>query len=293
MNYKIKLSPYAKIFYTEWLLDPSSSRYNLLTDQTLHGNLNLDKLREALKKYISEHVILNSHIQDINGDPYWVKNNTVNELEYSENPASTQELLSYAARSFDLHNEPLYRFKLIRINKDVHRLVLIFHHLTVDGSKSLESGVFEAISNYYNNENYRIKHSIDDQIRLISDLSNTLFANLNQNKDKYKEFWNKQLSNTGNIDLNFLKLGKNPSKQNELYNQKEEINFSFGDSELLKLNQVKLTHGITPYVYGQCILALLLHRYTGQDKLAISYPIVIKEGLEFIYGSQINNNLIS
>jgi hypothetical protein len=34
------------------------------------------------------------------------------------------------------------------------------HHLVMDGSSSLDSGVFEAISNYYNDENYVAKYTI-------------------------------------------------------------------------------------------------------------------------------------
>ena len=71
--YKIKLSPYAVTFYTEWLLKPSSSRYNLSIDQTLYGDLDAERLRNALKRYVAEHVLLNSHVQDIDREPYWVK----------------------------------------------------------------------------------------------------------------------------------------------------------------------------------------------------------------------------
>ncbi|CAL7959721.1 hypothetical protein GAMM_110056 [Gammaproteobacteria bacterium] len=295
--YKIKLSPYAKIFYTEWLLDPNGCRYNLSIDQTLYGNLDVDRLRAALKKYVAEHVILNSHIQNINEEPHWVKNDSIRELEYSDNHANTSALFSYVSRSFDLYNESLYRFRLLRINENTHRLILVFHHIVVDGSASLDLGVFEAISNYYGDESYKIKYSIDDQIKLISDLTSTLSTNLVRNQDKHKEFWRQQLSDIENTNLSFLKSSKNFNGQNEMEleipsNPKEEINFCYGDSELYKLGQIKLKHGITPYVYGQCIFALLLYKYTGQNRLAISYPIAINEGLDFIYGAQLNTNFV-
>jgi len=70
MNYKVKLTPYARTFYTEWLINPASSLYNLVIDQTLYGKLDVPRLRKALKRYIAEHLILNSHIQDIIGEPY-------------------------------------------------------------------------------------------------------------------------------------------------------------------------------------------------------------------------------
>ncbi|MEI8054739.1 MAG: amino acid adenylation domain-containing protein [bacterium] len=294
--YKIKLSPYAKIFYTEWLLAPASSRYNLSIDQTLYGDLDVERLRTALKRYVVEHVLLNSHIQDVNGKYYWVKNDSVIELEYSENPVNTSELLSYVASSFDLHNGPLYRFKLLRTGNDVYRLILVFHHLVIDGSTSLDAGVFEAISNYYNDENYSTKHSVDNQINFISSLATTLSANLTQHKDSYKEFWYQQLLDIENIDLSFLKLDRALYDKNRVLlddiNQIEAIKFNYGDIEFAKLKQIKSKYSMTPYGYSQCILAMLFHKYTSQERFAISYPITIGEGLDFIYGAQINTNLI-
>ena len=260
--YKIKLSPYAKIFYTEWLLDPSGCRYNLSIDQTLYGTLDVDRLRVALKRYVAECVLLNSHVQDINGEPYLVKNDSVIELEYLDGPVSLSGLSSYISRSFDLHNEPLYRFRLVRAGNNVYRFTIVMHHLVMDGSASLDPGVFEAISNYYNDKNYAAKYTVDDQIKAIADLTDKLFSNLKQNKAKYKEFWQRQLSDAENVDLSFLKLNKDYDKQNtdELFNPIGAVKFSYSEAELAKLKQIKLKYGITPYVYGQCIFVLLLHR---------------------------------
>ena len=294
MEYAIKLSPYAKIFYNEWLLAPESSTYNISIDQILHGNLDVNRLKKALNRYIAEHVLLNSHIQEIDEEPHWVKNNAIKELEYSDNPIDKSELLNYVTNSFNLYTGPLYRFKLIRLNTDAHRFIAVFHHLVVDGSKSLDPGVFQAIANYYNNENYTAKYSINEQIELISNLACELTNNLNQNEIKYKNFWRTQLSDVENIDLTFLKLSKTHTENNadESFNPIQEITFKFNYTELVALSQLKNKYAITPYIYGQCIFALLLHKYTGQERLAISYPVAIKEGIDFIYGAQINTNLI-
>lgn len=202
--YKIKLSPYAKTFYNEWLLAPDSRRYNLAIDQTFYGNLDVEKLRTALKKYVSDHLLLNSHVQDINGEPYWVINDHIDELEYSDSPVVSSELLNYVGRSFDLYYGPLYRFKLIRVDGDTYRFIAVMHHLLMDGSALLDTGVFEAISKYYNDGKYAAKYSIDDQIKLIADLTDTLSTKLEQSRPEYKEFWHKQLFGVENIDLSFL-----------------------------------------------------------------------------------------
>jgi NRPS condensation-like uncharacterized protein len=154
--YKIKLSPYAKIFYTEWLLNPTSSRYNIAIEQTLFGNLDVPRLKLALKRYVSDHVVLNSHLDLIREEPYWTANHQVYELEYITTPLNQEELFEYVNRSFDLYHGPLYRFMLLRISDKAYRFIVVMHHSVMDGSSSLDGGVFATIANYYNDEHYTL-----------------------------------------------------------------------------------------------------------------------------------------
>jgi amino acid adenylation domain-containing protein/thioester reductase-like protein len=291
--YKVRLSPYAKIFFTEWLLDPDSFRYNLVIDQILYGDLDVTRLRTALKKYITDHVVLNSHIQEINGEPHWAKNDQIFELDYSDYPINSDELFGYVSHGFDLYNDPLYRFKLVKIEPRVYRFIVVIHHIAMDGS-SVGAGLFEAIPKYYNDKDYVTEHSIDSQIKLLTNLTEILTVKLEHNEAEHKEFWNKQLSDIEPVDLTFLQFsGNNDEKISTLKSSPiKEIRFSYGEAEATKLNQIKRRYIVTPYIYSLCIFALILNRYTNQERLAISYPTAIKEGLDFIYGAQVNTNLI-
>lgn len=291
MKYQIKLSPYANIFYTEWLLDSNSYRYNMPMVQTLYGVLDVEKLRLALKRYVAEHVLLNSHIQELHGESYWVSNEHIDELEYVEHDLSSSELFSYASKSFNLHHDCLYRFRLLRISDNVYKFIVVLHHLVLDGT-SMDAGVFAAISNYYNDDQYTVKHSILEQIELITNLTNILSAKLEQNQDAHKEFWRQQLADTESVDLRFLKLNSTAVVAPVDNNPIAELRFSYGAKELDKLKQMKNQYMVTPYIYGQCIFALLLHRYTGQERFAINYPVAIREYTNYIYGAQLNNNII-
>jgi|GEM_PF-1789917 len=299
--YQIRLTPYSEIFYNEWLLDPVSSRYNISIDQIFYGGLDVKRLKKALKRYVSAHVILNSHIKNINGEPYWVPNNSIRELEYeleyiANGGNDSCEISKYINRSFDLYSEPLYRFKLLKIDDDSYRFIAVMHHLVADGSSSLDAGVFETISNYYNQKNYVTPYSQNKQVRLIANLVANLTNKLDEKRTEYKKFWHKKLSGIEVINLDFLKSSKSGDKQriNESLsaNLVDTINFGFGKTEITKLGQIKRKYNITPYLYSLNIFAVLLHRYTNQNNLAVSYPIAIKEGIDFIYGSQINTNLI-
>ena len=291
--YKIKLTPFANIFYTEWLLEPSGFRYNLVIDQILYGVLDVFRLKNALKRYIADHIILNSHIKEINGIPYWIKNKNIFELEYSDCQPKHDELLHYVTNAFDLNNGPLYRFKLIKISAEAYRFIVVIHHIAVDGS-SAENGLFIAIAKYYNDEDYSIKHSIDEQIRLLTNLAENLAIKLDCSKVKQENFWSKKLLDIQPINLNFLQAYKNNEEiiSKQINNPISEIRFNYGEEEANKLHQIKRHYVITPYIYSLCVFAILLYRYTNQEQFGISYPIVIKEGLDFIYGTQLNTNII-
>jgi surfactin family lipopeptide synthetase A len=291
----IKISPYSKTLYTEWLLEPDCYKYNMLSaDQVLHGNLDVKRLRAALNRYVAEHVLLNSHIQVCNEEPYWVKNTTISELEYSTEPESETELLSYVQQPFDLYTGPLYRFKLLRLSESKHRFIIVLHHLVMDGI-SINTGVFDAISNYYNHPDYTAKFSVPTQINLLNILEKKLSRNLDENKKEYKTFWQKQLADIENIDLSFLHVPSENLVQQDTpdCNPIAEVRFSFDSNILNKLTRVSAQYQLTPYIYSQCIFAILLHKYTSQQHFAINYPISIREGADFIYGSQVNLNLIS
>ena len=294
MSYKIKLPPFAKIFYHEWLLHPKSPRYNLVVDQTLYGQLDVYRLRSALKRYVAEHLLLNSHVTNHHDEPYWVKNNVTHELKYSENsPIDKNELLSYVKDPFDLYQGPLYRFQLFRLSKNIYRLIIVYHHLVIDGL-SMEKGIFEIISNYYNNPYHIAKYSLDKQIQLITDLEQSLSEQLEKNSDQCTVFWQKKLATIENVDLRFLNSNNHQIRKNTLKKQTivDEIRFSYGETELAKLQTTKKRYGVSPYIYGQCVFAMLLHRHTQQKYFAISYPISIQQGQDFIYGAQVNMNIM-
>lgn len=287
--YKIKLSPYAKIFYNEWLLDRDGYRYNITVDQILYGEVDISKLKKALQRYVKEHVILNSHIQSISETPYWVPNNCIGELEYIDYSIDATNLSNYVKQSFDLHSGPLYRFRLFRIEESVYRFIIVLHHLVIDGS-STNDGLFGAISKYYNDENYVVQYCISQQIKLIEDLGKKLSVELEKNKLQYKKFWHAKLTEIESIDLKFLKFDRGVINYD--YYPIGEIKFNFGETELIKLNDVKRKYLITPYIYSLCIFALLVNRLTGQNRFVISYATSIKEGIDFIYGAQVNTNFI-
>ena len=288
------LSPYSTTFYNEWKLCPDRSDYNLVFDQSLSGTLNISKLNYVIKRFISDYIIFNSHIENENDNLYWVKNNKIHQIEFFEQKLSNKEILSYIQNAFNLETGPLYRFRLIKEGDNNYRLIIVLHHIIIAGL-SFDNFIRE-LSNYYNNKFYKSSIFEEEQSLRITKLSKELLGYVNFNKEESKSFWKESLLNTEVIDLRFLKLSTNNLPSNstkrdvplQALSNIGEIRFSFDKEILLKLNQLRIIFEITPYLYSQSIYSILLNKYTGQDKFCINYPIAIKEGTDFIYGAHIN-----
>lgn len=285
--YKILLSPYSKTFYYDWKINPKSSSYNIVIDQTLGNNINIHRLRVATNNFISQHLLMNSHIKQIDGELYWFKNQYISDLEYRDFYLKEDTLCKYIAAPFNLEQGPLYRLLLFKTSKNKFRFIIVCHHILVDGLSA--DDIITRLNNCYNDNNYRIKQSLEYQIQKINKLNQQLTNLVDSNLDSYKKYWQNKLSDISAIDLRFLRISNNKSSIESQVSMIKELRFEFARDELLQLNIIARRYLTTPFLFGQIIFGYLLSRYTGQNKFGISYPVAIKEGIDFIYGAHINN----
>ncbi|KAB8033633.1 non-ribosomal peptide synthetase [Fluviispira multicolorata] len=297
MNNKILLTPFQKTFYFEWKLDPTRTDYHMVLDQVLEGELDILRLNIALKRIISECYILNSHIEEDNGEYYWVKNNKILKLSYFENITNFSDVKKFIEEGFDLESGPLYRYGLFKIDEKKYRFIYIKHHALIDGASTQQ--IYSEISKYYNYENYSIGMSLSDQYENIAKLTHSLRDELEKNKENNINFWKKKLLDCESLDISFLKdptlkCKKKLSKRETIqeYFGISEIKFSLNKEVFLKVSKIKKKYAITPYLFSKIIFAITLFKYTKQERFCISYPIAIKEGIDLVFGANVNINIL-
>lgn len=287
----IKLSPYHEIFYNEWKLDPKSSKYNIVFDQTLASTLDVLRLRESLSRLVSDYLLLNSHICEIDNISYWVPNDEIKQLAIFENSYNEELFFDYISQPFNLQKEPLYRFAIFSDKGGNYRFITVLHHLLIDGGSCQE--FISQFSKYYNSSTYQPPFSLAIQRSIISIATDLYKKQLQDNSIKYKNFWNLALVDSEPVDIRFLRPNNIPPKPLSVkYSNLREIRFNFCEDDLLKLSQITCEYGTTTYMYSQCIFAILLYRYTHQKKFAISYPIAIEKDINFICGARVNTMVI-
>ncbi|BBH53956.1 non-ribosomal peptide synthetase [Fluviispira sanaruensis] len=297
MNREVRITPFQKTFYFEWKLDPSRTDYHMVLDQVLEGNLDIYKLRKSIKKFISEYYIINSHIEENNGEFYWVKNNEISELEYFEEIHNNYDIYTFIEKPFDLEKGPLYRYGIFKIKDNKYRFINVVQHALVDGASTKE--YYNEIIKYYNSENIDNKFSLSSQYENILNTSGKLYNELNLNKESYLNFWKKNILECESIDTSFLKdprLKEKSSLEIERSIQEyfgiSEIKFSLNKEIFSKMYEIKKKYVITPYLFSKIIFAITIFKYTKQKNFCISYPVSIKEGADLIFGANVNINLL-
>ncbi|PJD92664.1 MAG: hypothetical protein CK424_03505 [Legionella sp.] len=278
----MQLSPYHKIFYYEWMLDPLSSKYNVVFDQTLSSNLDIKKLKKTLHRFISDYLIMNSHVMHKENELFWVLNDEIIELEFFDAPYDPEQIFNYISAPFNLEAQALYRFALFTESDGCYRFILVVHHLLIDGN-SFDTLINE-ISNYYNSPTYKAHHSLLEQSNILKETNQLFDLQLKSFDSQYQRFWDEKLAHIEPIDLRWAKSESNIDKI-------AEHRFDFDEKTTKKLAQITSQLDITTYLYGQCIFAILLHKYTNKNDIAFSYPITIKGGLPLISGACVNTNV--
>ncbi|APJ02762.1 non-ribosomal peptide synthetase [Silvanigrella aquatica] len=294
--YKIEISPYSKTFYIEWKIDPNSYKFNINFDQYLYGDLDVCKLDKSVKKFASEYLLFNSHIQNINDHIYWVANDEIFGIDYYSNALSDYGIQEYITRPFNLEKGPLYRFLIAKIDEKKYRFLCVIHHMIIDGLSA--NSFIEEISNFYNKENHFNSITFENQILKINEFNNYFNNHIKENISSFKEYWNKKILDVDFIDFKFLKC----ENKNKIKNLNDNINYQSNIQKLLNISEIKFSlksninikrkFKVTPYIYSMAIYAITLHKFTRKNKFCITYPIGIKEGSELIFGANVNLSLI-
>jgi amino acid adenylation domain-containing protein len=292
------LAPYSRIHYDKWKLEPHRSDYHLVIDQELAGNLDIPRLAQAAQRFIIDHVLFNSHVAEQEGNLYWVENPKVGEIAHFEELTDNSAIITHIEQPFNLAEGPLYRFMLIKKEDNLYRFIVVLHRILLDQPDI--TYFIQALSKYYNDAHY---HSpsiyIPEQMATLLHLT----PDKESNQEENLLFWQEQLAEVEPLDLTFLRLERSKSKikNKDLasalclkgINKIAQIRFGFDKEVVTKLAALHGKYQITPYVYGQSIYALLLHKYTGQAKFCMGYYRSSEAIKNFSYGAEVHSDLLT
>ncbi|OZD17151.1 non-ribosomal peptide synthetase [Rhodococcus sp. 06-156-3C] len=117
-------------------LDPRSAANNVPALIRITGNLDVGALVEAFHDVTTRHEILRTRYPDVDGvgfqfvEPH---RSVALRVEHSDSASTTARVLEMVSRGFDVTETVPVRAVLLRESADEHVLVVVAHHISVDG----------------------------------------------------------------------------------------------------------------------------------------------------------------
>ena len=261
-----------------WLLhqlDPKMSAYNVPITLQFERSIDVDAIKQAASFLLDRHPILRAKFQtDDKGQPIQslrIQNEFF--FEYDEQILATEEALQNrlrrtANRVFDLDLDPLVRLHLFRQSRHSHKLLIVIHHLVVDGSSLV------ILLHHFLHAYAAFSRGNEPTIMLTESASYEDFVSWEQaliDSERGKAslaYWKKQLS--GNLPLLAL-----PFKRDRPPNQTFVGATVFTKLESTTTHQLRFlakNQDISLFVLLLSIYQVLLARYTLQNDIIVGVP---------------------
>lgn len=258
-------------------LEPDNPNYNESSALRLSGRLDIDALEKALNRIVARHEVLRAAIATRDGvamqtirRPQAVNLEIVDlrRAELSEREAEAQRrLLDAVRRSFDLTADLMLRPLLVRLEEQDHILLLVTHHIASDG---WSTGIlWRELGQFYRAETQGMAPQIAELPIQYPDYAEWQQQWFSERQVKEQlAFWKSHLAG-----LQPLRLPTDrPAPLGRQWRGARRM-APLDAHWLESIAAFSRAHGVTQFMTLVAAFQVLLHRYCGQDDIAIGTPI--------------------
>ena len=264
-----------------WVLDqlePESFAYNERSAVRLDGPLDIGALRSALSAIVERHEVLRTTygLTD-EGEPVQQIGAAVDidlpvidisEIAESQRDDAVQRIAAeLRERSFDLRNDLPLRLTLVKLSANSHVLVEVKHHIASDG---WSSGIFSReLAAIYSALSQGRPNPLGELPVQYADYSLWQREWLQgEVLDRQLAYWKEQLK-----DIPVLELPMDGRRDGSLNRAGAKLSVTLSKSLADRLKALSRQEGATLFMTLLTAFHVLLHRYTGQDDIAVGSPI--------------------
>ncbi len=268
-----------------WFLDqmePGNPAYNVFRAVILRGPLNVEALEHSLTEILQRHEILRTRFPEKDGEPIQRVGDpetiSLPVEEFSNVPREQRRAMAEniageeAANPFDLGKDLLLKARLLRFAKDEHILVLVLHHIAVDG---WSVGIFfrELVSLYDSFSRGRgpALPALPVQFGDYAAWERSQWSAEKQ-RDLLR-YWTAELAAVPAV----LNLPINRPRPAVLTSEGSRYYFQISDFPLGELKSLARQHSATLYMALLAAFQALLARYSGQNRFAVGSPMACRE----------------
>jgi len=282
----MQISIYQERFLLEWLLNPSSAKYNVSLSYKLDSSVNLEYLEKACKYALDDENFYISFSKE--NKPYMANyklDDFIKHIKYDGDEENIKEFLVELVNTpFDIYSGPLFTYYIITTASNVY-LLFVAYHILVDAATAnvLNYRVEECYNRSVNEDNEIIhpKESFSEAVALEH------ASITNDKKDSAKEYWLDFLNNYPlNVDFPINTYTNTSTKSEALFLTIEGEEYS----ELKKAVRKSKT---TLFQYITAVYSLVISKITNQEEIILSYPINLRPKTHAnVTGSFVNNVLL-
>jgi len=267
-------------------LEPDSPFYNIPSAIRLKGELSHSLLEKSINDVINRHEILRAYFStDENGEPvqliHEATNITLDLEDISDSSGDKQNqqinrlLKKEAALAFDIHQFPLFKLRLLRLDKTDHILFVNFHHIIADG---WSIGIFiNEVTMLYRNKLDKKQNSLPELSIQYADYAQWQLKRTEESiVNKQLDYWRDYLAEMPEL----LELQTDHSRPSVMSSHGKQKTFKLNESTTAGLRSLSKQYGISLYSVLMAAFQLFLHKISGQDDFGVGAPIANRNRVE-------------
>ena len=262
--------PQQDIYY-EQLFYPKSPIYNIGAKVKIEGSVNVIPFKEAYNMLINQHDTYRAILELKEDTPFLKileKHNSVLEfIDYSTENDAKEKAESFMQKrfkqSFNLYNELLHKFILIKVTDQSYYLFSVYHHIITDGWGT--SLMFQRLVKNYNELLEFGKTQSKYPFSYVSFINDDIAYKNSDSFIKDKEYWVEKFKTLPEALIPLIKEKQNKNKREEFYIKRETYNNLNTLSKKLKVSTFHIILGILYTYFG---------RYYNNNDFAIGLPVL-------------------
>ncbi|HEX8474859.1 MAG TPA: amino acid adenylation domain-containing protein, partial [Pyrinomonadaceae bacterium] len=284
-----------------WFLDqlePHSPAYNIPSAIRLTGELDLKALEESFNEVVRRHEVLRTSFAVVDRQAVQriqprlrlpLRLEDLRHLPVEQREASIESIAAEdASRAFDLKQAPLLRLRVLRVDDDVHVVLLVMHHIISDG---WSLGVLiREVAALYESFSQNEPSPLAELSIQYGDFAQWQRAWLKDEAlETQLQYWRQQLDGSlARLPLPTLQEQSATSEPRAFRGAKQQVALPLKLSEALK--QLSRREGATLFMTLLAAFQTLLYRYTGEHDITVGSPVANRqhEEIEGLIGFFVN-----
>ncbi|MGN4752452.1 amino acid adenylation domain-containing protein [Bacillus cereus group sp. MYBK220-1] len=258
-------------------MEGNSTAYNMASALEVTGNLDLEKIQQAIDRLIKRHESLRtSFVMTEEGAYQVIADEVFYQVEYEETDSYSDADREQFVRPFDIGTAPLMRFKVVKERNQNNYILLFDMHHIISDHQTLNI-LIEDFSRLYNGEELQ---PLEIQYKDYSEWMRG--RNLESQRNYWKEVFKEEAPV---LDL----VTDYPRPKIQSY-KGAQVSVQLSREQKAGIQNINKQQGTTDYMTLLAVFMIELHKYSRQQDIVVGTPISgrVHQDTETIAGMFVN-----